>query len=88
MIMLHNAGIRGHWAEAVCTGAMRDSLVHLPALTGGHPVEEVVQQVGHEHPKADWVNQAQRVHTLAVVACQHARDEGSYEQQQAGGGAS
>lgn len=45
------------------------------ALEHRHPVQEVVQQVRHEHAKAYRVNEAQGVHTLAVVAGQHASNE-------------
>lgn len=40
-------------------------------------VQEVGQQLGHEHAKAHWVDQAQTVHALAVQACQAAGNEGA-----------
>lgn len=57
--------------------AGRHSLGQAPAPGGGAPVQKVVQQVRHKHAKAHRVNQAQSVHTLAMVARQHASNEGA-----------
>lgn len=52
-----------HGCASVCMyGAGNYSLVQ--ALPWWHAVEEVAQQLGHEHAKAHRVNQAQGPHTV------------------------
>jgi hypothetical protein len=46
-----------------------------PALWRGYAVQEVEQQVWHEHAKAHWINQTQGVDAPRVVAGQVAGNE-------------
>lgn len=69
-------------SSSVAVGCKANSLVQAPAPPRWCPVKEVKQKMRHKHTKAHWVNHTQRVHALAVVARQHARDECPWWQQQ------